>query len=442
MEQNPKYIRFWTLALLQVVIVGNLQVLPANAIYGLSLPFLYVLAAIGFFIPCALMTARLATRYPQTGGAYIWCEHAFGPKLGFFTVAILWISNLLWYPSIFALISTNLVYVFNPELASNTLLIVAISLAFFWIITGLNCAGIEISTKVSIVCSVIGIIMPMLLIIGCALYWWAAGHPIELSLGKTPWIPDLSNFSHWNYLIAIIISLFGLEVAAVHSGNVSNPKRNFPLSLWISSILILVLLLGSELGIGAIIPSEKLSVMTGLLDALKAFLDRLNLSYLIAIILFVVFLGNVGSTMAWMLGSTRGMFVACQDNHVGKFLQKTNRFEAPVGVLISEAFVFTLVCGIFLMFPKITDTFWLLLDLASEITLIYYIILFSAALRLLSFKISMILGILTCIIALIAGFIPPADLSEHNQGLFRVVMGLGLILALAVPFILLNLNRR
>lgn len=442
MVQQHRYIKFWTLALLQVVIVGNLQILPANATYGLSLPFLYVLAACGFFIPCALMTDRLATRYPQTGGAYIWCGHAFGPKWGFLTVTILWISNLLWYPSIFALISANLAYLFAPELAENTIFIVCSSLAFYWLITALNCAGVKLSTEVSIICSVIGIILPMLLIIISACYWWCTDHPVALSLEKTPWIPNLSNFDNWSYLIAIVISLFGLEVAAVHSGNVQDPKKNFPLSLMISSVLILVLLLGAELGIAAIIPVEKLSVMTGLLDAIKTFFDTIRLPSLVVPILLIVFLGNAGSTMAWMLGSTRGMFVACQDNHVGRFFQKTNRFEAPVGVLIIEACIFTVACGVFLLFPKVTDTFWLLLDLASAITLVYYVILFSSALRLLSFQFSMVLGILTCIAAFVSGFIPPSNLSGHDRIIFLTVMFGGLLFALAVPILMLLFSKK
>ena len=86
---KKKYITLSALALLNIVIVGNLQVLPSNATYGSLLPFLYLCAIIGFFLPTVLMVAELATSRPQTGGAYIWCEKAFGPKVGFFVVCII-----------------------------------------------------------------------------------------------------------------------------------------------------------------------------------------------------------------------------------------------------------------------------------------------------------------------------------------------------------------
>lgn len=438
---KERYIKFWTLALLQVVLVGNLQTLPANATYGAALPFLYFFAVCGFFIPCALMTKRLAIQYPVTGGAYIWCEKAFGPKVGFFTANLLWISNLLWYPSIFALISANFAYLFKPELASNPYYIIGASLIFFWAITLLNCVGISISTLLSTICSVIGIILPMTLIIFCAFYWWFTQQPTSIEFDRASMIPDLQHFDQWSYLIAIVDSLFGLEIVAVHAGNVENPEKNFPRSLAISSVLLIILLLGAEISIATIVPKEELSVLTGLLDALQSFFASTPFKYLFIPFLLIVLIGNIGSTMAWMLGSTRSMFVASQHNHAIKYFQKTNSAEAPVGVLIAEGFIFTLACGAFLLFPKVNDTFWLLLVLASTISLIYYIILFSSSLKLLSFQFSAILGAMTCMLALFFGFIPPDTLSLDEKFLYRSILSGGLVLALTLPIVILLFSR-
>lgn len=434
---EKKFISVWTLALLQVVIVGNLQILPANALYGFSLPFLYLVAVIVFFIPSLVMTAKLATQYPQTGGAYIWCEKAFGSKIGFFVIALLWISNLLWYPSIFALIASNLAYLINPALALNKLFVVSFSILFFWIITGLNCIGIQPSTRVSVLSSIMGIIIPMIIIIAFGCIWYLSGKPLAISLADSPLIPNLSNLSQFGFLIAIIISLFGLEITAVHAGDVVNPKRDYPLSLIISGIVLVVLLLGAELAIAIVIPPDQLNVVTGLLDALTFFFKHAHFVDLLFLILLLVFLGNIGSVAAWMLGSTRGMFVACQRNHVFPFLQKTNRYAAPIGVLIFEAIIFTCASSIFLIFPGVMDTFWLLLVLASQITLIYYVILFAAAIRLKCFWPLMLLGILSSVASIAIGFIPPSNLNPGQIYLFDVVIIVGLVFSIVLPIIFL-----
>ena len=454
---KTKFLKTSSLALLQIVIVGNLQVLPANAIYGAALPFLYFLAIIGFFIPCSLMVAELATTRPQTGGSYIWCEQAFGSKMGFFTVCILWISNLLWYPTIFSLIAANFAYLFDVSLAQNKFFIVSFGLIFFWIFTALNCVGVKFSSKTSVVCSVLGVIIPMLLIIAGGIAWCVSGKPLAVSFNHATVLPDLFHISNPGLLIAIVISLFGIEVTAVHAGNVVNPRRDYPISLLISGVAVIALLLFSELAIAVIIPAKQLSVITGLLDALTIVFQEMHLSKYINLILLLVLLGNMGSVAAWMLGSTRGMYVACQKNHVAKFFQKVNRYEAPVGVLIAEAMIFTLVSLIFLMMPRVTDSFWLLMDLASQITLVYYIILFVSAIRLRhkpilapGFMIPggnrvqgliMGLGILVSLLALGVGFLAPDDLAAADRRIFHWVSWIGLGIAFLLPLVILKAKR-
>lgn len=450
---QQKFLNILSLTLLQIVIVGNLQVLPTTAAYGAALPMLYLCAVIGFFLPCILMVAELATTHPQTGGAYIWCEQAFGAKIGFITVSILWIANLLWYPSIFLLIAANFAYLFDISLAQNKTFIISFGILLFWLFTGLNCIGVKFSSRTSIIFSIIGVIIPLLLVIVGGCFWLLSGKPSAVPLDKPAFLVDVAHFKNVGFLIAIVISLFGIELTAVHAGNVKNPRRSYPLSLLISSITVLVLLILSALAIGIIIPVENLNPITGLLDALIQVLHNMYLPMLIFPILMLVFLGNIGSIAAWMLGSTRGMYVACQNNHVAPFLQKVNRHEAPVGVLLFEAIIFTIFGSVFLFFPRVTDSFWLMLDLASQVTLIYYIILFCSAIRLrykpaltkgfiipggnLVMWIVMGAGILTSFVALCTGFIPPDDLGKSEVFMFHVVMVAGLLTALGLPIMIL-----
>lgn len=281
---------------------------------------------------------------------------------------------------------------------------------------------------------------------------------MQSHLVKLLFFPDISHINNIGLLIAVVISLFGIELTAVHAGNVVNPKRDYPVSLLISSIIVLALLLLSELSIAAIIPSEKLSLVTGLLDAIVVLFQEMHLHNFVTIVLLLILIGNIGSIAAWMLGSTRGMYVACQGNHVAIFLQKVNRHEAPVGVLIFEAIIFTIVSMVFLLFPRVTDSFWLLLDLASQVTLIYYIILFASAIRLrylpvfsdgfiipggnLVLWIIMLIGALTSFMALCVGFVPPENLDKSGAFLFRLIIYIGLTMTLLLPALLLFFKRK
>src|SRR6185437_14865497 len=104
------------------------RTLPIGAVYGFSLVFFYLVAALVFFIPTILVTAELATAWPNTGGAYIWVREAFGPHCGFMVIWLQWIYNVVWYPTILAFIGATLAYLFDPALANNKYFLIAVVL--------------------------------------------------------------------------------------------------------------------------------------------------------------------------------------------------------------------------------------------------------------------------------------------------------------------------
>ena len=91
-----------SLVMINVIAIDSLRTLPMGAEYGFSLVFYYLLAAITFFMPVALVAAELATGWPETGGVYVWVREAFGKKIGFITIWLQWFYNICWYPTIMA----------------------------------------------------------------------------------------------------------------------------------------------------------------------------------------------------------------------------------------------------------------------------------------------------------------------------------------------------
>ena len=81
-----------TMALLTVAAVLSLRNLPSEAEYGYSVIFYITMAAICFFVPSALVSAELASGWPQDGGVYLWVKEAFGPKWGFVAVFMQWVE--------------------------------------------------------------------------------------------------------------------------------------------------------------------------------------------------------------------------------------------------------------------------------------------------------------------------------------------------------------
>src|SRR6478752_6564913 len=78
---RPSYIAWTALALMTVSSVASLRPAPTMAVYGLACVFLYVLPAIVFLIPTALVSAELASGW--SGGVYRWVTEGMSPNMGF-----------------------------------------------------------------------------------------------------------------------------------------------------------------------------------------------------------------------------------------------------------------------------------------------------------------------------------------------------------------------
>ncbi len=451
-----KKLGLFAVAMMNIVIVANLQMITATAVYGYSLIFFYLLAAILFFVPCMLIISQLSTAYPITGGSYLWVEKAFGKQWGFFSATLIWLSNVIWYPTIFSLLATIFAQIFAPQLTNSTMFILGGALILFWAVTLLNIFGIRVSSFVSSLSSVIGVILPTVILIIFAFFWVMDAKTTQITISWNDLLPD---YSRWAFLTQIIIGLVGIEMSAVHAGDIRDARRTIPRAMGFSAIIILLIVILAPLSIGLVIPQDKISIVAGLIDALAIFFQSFQIAPSIFLLMLgLVFIGNIGSTTAWMIGSTRGMHVASIHCKLPHFFQKTNRYHAPLGILILEAIIFTFSCSLF-FFSTISNAYWILLQLASQITLIYYIVIFAAAIKLKkqlashteAFQIpgktrgitlAAIVASATAFFALILGFVPPSAGTVHAPSYYSFLLILGIGVTMGVPFIFLRLAKK
>ena len=75
------HISWFSLSVLTVVAVASLRSDPADAFYGLGSIVYYLVPALLFFVPMALVAAELATGW--RGGVYVWVREALGNRWGF-----------------------------------------------------------------------------------------------------------------------------------------------------------------------------------------------------------------------------------------------------------------------------------------------------------------------------------------------------------------------
>ncbi len=447
------------LAMINIIAIDSLRNLPINAEYGLSIIAFYIIGAVCFFIPCMLITAELATHHPQTGGSYVWVRQAFGPRIAFMNTWLQWSYNVVWFPTILSFIAASISYLIAPALIHNKSYMLCMIIGMFLLATLTNCLSLRLASWISTFGALVGTIIPMAIIIMFGIFWLSLGKPSAISLHHISLIPKVNHFSDLAFLVVILFSLIGIEMSAVHAGDVKQPAKDYPRALCLSGGFIVISMILSSLAIAVILPKNAIDIVSGLNQALDLFLSNFGLNAWMPVALLCIIVGGFAGMAAWVLGPTKALMVAAKDGCAPAFFAKTNRHGAPIGTLLAQAVIVILLCGSFFLFDSVSASYWVLSDLTAQLALIYYIVLFLAALKCRkgrqpvkgAFKIpggqwgisiTCIIGISTCVISIALGFLPPSSIAIHNIRVYDWSLGLGIAIFSLAPLVLYQLHTK
>lgn len=453
-KTTNKHLGVFSLAMMNIIAVDSLRSLPIAAQFGYSVILFYCLAALFFFIPTALVTAELATALPNTGGAYIWVRSAFGARWGWFAIWLQWIYNVVWYPTILSFVIAAFAYLVNPQLVQHKLYLLSTILIIWWLVTGLSCLGIRFSSWLSSVGALVGTLIPLFFMITLAFFWIKSSKPLAIHFVSSAFFPNLKDVNNLAFLTTIIFGLMGLEMSAVHAGDVRNPQRDYPRALFWSVILILLTLILGSLAIAFIVPTKQLSILSGLTEAYVIFFNSYHLPFFIPIIISLIIIGSLCSISTWVIGPTRGLLVATFESKINRlrWLLRVNRFGAPINLLLFQGVLVSLLSSLFILIPSVNETYWLLSVMTAQLAVLFYIFLFLAAVRLRykeghknrayyipGGKVSICLvsgmGLVGCVVTFILGFFPPAGVVVSNLIKFDSTLLVGLLLFCIPPIL-------
>ena len=440
--------------MINVAAICSIKNWPLTAVYGFSSLFYFIVSIVLFFIPVSLVSAELATGWPERGGVYVWVREAFGHRWGFLAGWLLWIENVVWYPTILSFIAGTIAFSFDPSLADNTLYMFCVIFGAFWGATLLNLLGMKMSGWISTLGVILGTIIPGVVIIGLGIAWIGSGKPSHIAFNWDTFFPDLSSPQQLALLAGVLLGFAGMEMSAVHAKDVKNPQKNFPRAILLSASIIIVLSILGTLAIAIVIPEKKISLVSGGMEAIAFFLRSYNLGWAVPVIAFMVAFGALGAMSTWTAGPSKGLLAAAQDGDFPPILHKINKHNMPVGMLVFQGIIVSSLGIVFLLMPNVNSSFWILLALTSQLYLLMYAIMFAAgiwlrykkpdvhrAYKIPGGKFGMWLtagvGFVSSALAIFIGFFPPDQLETGSPLFYVLFLVFGMILFCAAPFIIL-----
>jgi len=276
------------------------------------------------------------------------------------------------------------------------------------------------------------------------LIWLLKGNASQIHFTNQDFFPNLSTFSNQSFLLAVLFGLIGIEASVTHADEVINPAKTFPRAILLSSLLIIVSLILSSLAIAVVVPIHELNIVTGLLQAFKLFFLRYHLDWLMPIIAILIIIGGIAGMATWILSPAKGLLIATQDGSAPAIFAKMNKHGSPAMILFAQGIICTLLCSLFLWMPSVSSSYWILTVMTAQLAMLVYIAVFAAAIYLRykqpaverAFKIPGgklgiwlvgSLGICSCLVAILLGFVPPERIPFTDWFKYEITLMVGIV---------------
>jgi amino acid transporter len=386
-SQLRKTMGFWDVLLFNIATVVGPRWIAAAGHNGTSSISLWILAAVLFFVPGALVINELSSRFPEEGGLYVWAKEAFGPFHGFIAGWTYWIYTVFYFPGLLLASASMSAYVFGARgaiLSQNRSFQIEVSLGLLIVAVSLNIIGLNIGKWVQNAGGV-GTFLPLAILVALGAIvafhhkpgFGPATHFTVHNMLPT-WNWDTVNF--WSQ---IAFAFTGLELVSAMSEEVRDPRRTLPRAVYGAGALTCFIYIAGTFAILALVPAADLDPQSGVFHAITIGSVALKIGFVGILAALLVTVGNAGGVGSTVAGIARVPFVVGIDRYLPAAFGKIHpRWKTPwVSILVQGC-----VSGAILLISQINDTtrgaYQVLIDAAIILYFIPFLYMFAAVIKL------------------------------------------------------------
>lgn len=349
------------------LVVGNMvgtsiYTLPASLAkvtgpYGLVA---WAFVAAGYLF-VALVYARLGTRFPRTGGPYVYARAAFGDFTGFVTVWSYWVSTIIGNA---AIVTGAVGYVtgFSTLLEGSPLLRFLLALALVWGFCLLNVIGVRQSSRVQTTVMFLNLVPLVLVAIASLAYF----DPANLH----PFMPNGAG-SIAGGAALVVWAYSGIESATVPAEEVQAPERTIRrgtmIGYWVGTGVFLL----TALAVAGSLPN---AAVAGSARPIALAAERALGPWAGAVVGLAAIAAALGTLNGWILMSGRIPLSAAEDGLFFRPLAAIHpRFRTPAVGLVVGAVVTSAMLTLYFS-QTLLDVFGFIVLLAVLTTLLPHLL--------------------------------------------------------------------
>jgi glutamate:GABA antiporter len=430
------------IVLFNVAAIVGMRWVALAAANGPSSLFLWVLAAIVFFVPQGFAVIALASAMPEEGGLYVWTSRAFGPRQGFLAGWLYWASNITYFPTLTLSTVVFALYVFGTRFATleqspaytagASLLLLAVALIF-------NIVGLKTGKWVQ---NIGGLAQWLpsgaLLLVGLiALLHSGSATPITAAAV----LPDFAKLPTVLFFANLCFGFAGLELAPCMAGEVVEPRKTFPRAIVISGLSIAAVYLSGTVSLMWALPPKEVSIISGVNQAITKAGAAHGMSWLGSPVALLMTLAGLGGIGAWLIATARLLFVGGLDRYLPPIFAKTHpRWKTPWFAMVFQAAFSAIFIVAATQGDTVKNAYLKLVNATLIVYFLPYLYMFASAIRLrpaiaaepraipvpggaVGSALWNGLGFLTTAVAIVLALIPPADTADRLGFFVQVFVG-------------------
>jgi glutamate:GABA antiporter len=384
-SQLRRAMGFWDVLLFNIAAVLGPRWIAAAAHNGTSSISLWVLAALLFFLPTALIIIELSTRYPAEGGLYVWSKEAFGDFHGFVAGWSYWIYTFFYFPGLLTASVAMSVYIGGPKyawLASSPKYLLWASLGLLAVAVLFNIIGLDIGKWLQNAGGV-STYVPLLMLVGIgtylALHRGSATHFSWRSV-LPDWPPDIGKLNFWS---SIAFAFTGMELVCAMSEEVREPRKTFPRAIFASAGLIAVIYIAGTMALLWLLPPDQADPRNGVFGGISFGSAALGIAWFGMLAALLVTVGNAGGVGATVAGVARVPFVAGIDHYLPAFFGKIHpRWKTPYISILIQAGISAAILLLSQVNATVIGAYQFLVDMAVILYFIPFLYMYAAAIKL------------------------------------------------------------
>jgi amino acid transporter len=315
--------------------------LPWIAVAGVAGPsslLLWLLALVLFFVPLAVASVELTSRFEGEGGIYDWVRGTFGEFAGFMCGWIYWTSNFSFFATTLYSIVTSVALASGAgkgEEPLSPMMVMFSSIGVALAVLALQLRGLGIGKWITNAGGAAILALLALIIVGGV--YFAGGSATNFR--RASYVPPASADTAILWA-TMVFAYCGVEGLAFMRGDIRDGMRAILRATIMLGIALAAVYILGTIAVLIIVPADELTRVTGLPQALQVGADRFGVPSLGPVMISIAALAMLGSYGAWFRVSASLPFVAGVAHYLPEaFGRRDARTGAPTYPLILQAVV-------------------------------------------------------------------------------------------------------